>query len=64
MHGLHEGDIGKHCFLVRRHCIGHGSHGADAILDRVEQRQPSEDANGGLVFLGLQRRPARQTSRA
>ncbi len=39
MHRLHEGDVGKHRFLMRRCRIGHQRHRADAVLDRVEQGQ-------------------------
>ncbi|MNW01003.1 hypothetical protein D3C71_1965750 [compost metagenome] len=59
MDRLHKGDVGKHRLLVRRRRIRHQAHGTDAVLDRVQQCQPGEDADRQGLLFRLQRSPGR-----
>ncbi len=63
MHRLHEGDVGEHRLFMRGLDISHQPDGTDPVLDRVEQRQSGEDADGERLLFRLQRRPGRDVVR-
>ena len=59
MHRLHKADIRHHRLFVRRQRIAHQSRCTDGILNGVQQRQASKDADRQLLFGVAERLPGR-----